>query len=132
MRSPPRKDDKPHQSASGTGTSIAQAYGEGATATVNITGLNPERIALLLQAAGAAAQTNHDENKVDYENALIEAHRLRESSVSLPSPQSTRPGAELMPADTSSLILSELRCLRDEFNDHSRSTRERLSALEPR
>ena len=46
--------DNPHQSAHGTG--IAQAYGEGATATVNITGLNPEQIASLLQAAGAAAQ----------------------------------------------------------------------------
>ena len=51
--------DNPHQSAYGTG--IAQAFGEGATATVNITGLNPEQIASLLQAAGAAAQAKINE-----------------------------------------------------------------------
>ena len=51
--------DNPHQSAYGTG--IAQAFGEGATATVNITGLNPEQIASLLHAAGAAAQAKIDD-----------------------------------------------------------------------
>ena len=61
MHAPLKKEmtDNPHQSAYGTG--IAQAYGEGATATVNITGLNPEQIASLLQAAGAAAQARIDE-----------------------------------------------------------------------
>ncbi len=62
--------DNPHQSAYGTG--IAQAYGEGATATVNITGLNPEQIATLLQAAGAAAQGKIDELAVHL-NASREA-----------------------------------------------------------
>jgi tetratricopeptide (TPR) repeat protein len=51
--------DQRNQSASGTG--IAQAFGEGASATVNITGLTSEQIASLLQAAGAAAQARIDE-----------------------------------------------------------------------
>lgn len=48
--------DSPHQTA--YGTAIAQAD-RGGTATVNI-GLNPEQIASLLQAAGAAAQVKID------------------------------------------------------------------------
>jgi hypothetical protein len=51
--------DYPQQSAQGTG--IAQAFGEGACATVNITGFTSEQIATLLQAAGAAQQLRIDE-----------------------------------------------------------------------
>jgi hypothetical protein len=51
--------DDSHQNAVGTG--IAQALGEGAHATVNITGFTSEQIAPLLQAAGAAAQARIDE-----------------------------------------------------------------------
>jgi tetratricopeptide (TPR) repeat protein len=54
--------DSPYQSASGSG--IAQAYGQGASATVNI-GLKPEDVAALLQAAGAAAQAKIDQLAVD-------------------------------------------------------------------
>jgi hypothetical protein len=41
--------NEPYQSAYGTG--IAQAFGEGAHATVNIIGFTSEQIAILLQAA---------------------------------------------------------------------------------
>jgi tetratricopeptide (TPR) repeat protein len=51
--------DYPQQSAQGTG--IAQAFGEGASATVNITGFTSEQIAQLLQAAGVAQQARIDE-----------------------------------------------------------------------
>jgi tetratricopeptide (TPR) repeat protein len=55
--------EKPQQSASGTG--IAQAIGEGASATVTITGFRSEEVALLMQvalhAAGAAQQARIDE-----------------------------------------------------------------------
>jgi tetratricopeptide (TPR) repeat protein len=51
--------DESYQSAVGTG--IAQALGEGAHATVNITGFTSEQIATMLRAAGAAQQTRIDE-----------------------------------------------------------------------
>jgi hypothetical protein len=49
----------PHLSAVGTG--IAQVYGEGASATVTITGFTSEQIAILLEAVGAAAQAKIDQ-----------------------------------------------------------------------
>lgn len=55
--------NEPQQSASGTG--IAQAFGEGASATVTITGFRSEDVASLmqvaLQAAGSAQQARIDE-----------------------------------------------------------------------
>jgi hypothetical protein len=51
--------DIPHQTATGSG--IAQAYGEGAQATVNISGLTAADVAVLLQGAGAAQQARIDE-----------------------------------------------------------------------
>jgi hypothetical protein len=50
--------DEPQQSASGTG--IAQASGEGASASVYISGLTSEQIAPLLQAPGTAQQARID------------------------------------------------------------------------
>ena len=61
--------DSQQQSAVGSG--IAQAYGQGASATVNI-GLKPEDVAMLLQAAGAAAQAKIDQLAVEL-NASREA-----------------------------------------------------------
>jgi tetratricopeptide (TPR) repeat protein len=54
--------DSQQQSAVGSG--IAQAYGQGASATVNI-GLKPEDVAMLLQGAGAAAQAKIDQLAVE-------------------------------------------------------------------
>jgi tetratricopeptide (TPR) repeat protein len=55
--------DESHQRASGTG--IAQSFGEGASASVTITGFSSEDVASLMQvalrAAGAAAQSRIDE-----------------------------------------------------------------------
>lgn len=58
---PPTSLDEHNRFQNARGTGIAQAFGQGATATVNITGFTPDQIATLLKTAGAAQQARVNE-----------------------------------------------------------------------
>jgi hypothetical protein len=58
---PPASLDERNRVQNAGGTGIAQAFGQGATATVNITGFTPYQIATLLKTAGAAQQARVNE-----------------------------------------------------------------------